>query len=529
MWRFEVPRIRFGSGFAMTVVVILSAIGMGILVPFVQPRIDAVLLLALGAVLVFPILKRIRKGVFDPFEPIVIFSLAYGVIFLARPIAILTSGNFIHSRPTRDIDFRDTFTVVLWMGLIGAGSFMLGYALPLGRQLARRVKSPPREFHTDTAVVAASGMAVLGVVLFGLYVIQAGGIAVLRSFLGGRNFVAEAEFFQRSTGYLYIGPYLLTPAALILIAIGRLRRSGVFIFLGANMALLVVLRAAPVGSRMLLLPLVTGLVVYGYVSRGKRPSIVLLMSGLVLAFVGSSFIFSIRDSASRQELGVAEALVDNFSHPSQALEPILAGPDANMVLGLAVVAQIVPDEIPYKYGMATVGDLFIRPIPRLLWPEKPLNPRAEVVSTLWPEEFAANIVNPEFSPLLYFYMDLGLPGVAMGMLVYGVVLRGLFEYYVLHQDNPVVQLLFAASSGLVVVAVRDQPTDTVLRFAVTVLPILIVFYVAGIWSSAKVSPSETPMASPAASQVGAGGGLRRHLNPLGLQTRGTPTSRTGYD
>jgi hypothetical protein len=45
-----------------------------------------------GIVLALPLVVRIVWRTFDPFEPIVIFSLAYGVMFVARPASMLAHG-----------------------------------------------------------------------------------------------------------------------------------------------------------------------------------------------------------------------------------------------------------------------------------------------------------------------------------------------------------------------------------------------------------------------------------------------------
>jgi hypothetical protein len=47
------------------------------------------LIIAIGVTLVAPLVSRSLQGRFDPFEPLVPFVLAYGVMFVARPISIL--------------------------------------------------------------------------------------------------------------------------------------------------------------------------------------------------------------------------------------------------------------------------------------------------------------------------------------------------------------------------------------------------------------------------------------------------------
>ena len=45
--------------------------------------------IGVGVVLTLPIAWRVREGRFDPFEPILVFVLFWGVVFVVRPIAIV--------------------------------------------------------------------------------------------------------------------------------------------------------------------------------------------------------------------------------------------------------------------------------------------------------------------------------------------------------------------------------------------------------------------------------------------------------
>jgi hypothetical protein len=61
--------------------------------------VDAILVVAIAAVLLVPIARRVRAGRFDPFEPIVRFATAYGVMFVVPPAAMLAKDAVSYTGP----------------------------------------------------------------------------------------------------------------------------------------------------------------------------------------------------------------------------------------------------------------------------------------------------------------------------------------------------------------------------------------------------------------------------------------------
>jgi hypothetical protein len=111
-----------------------------------------------------------------------------------------------------------------------------------------------------------------------------------------------------------------------------------------------------------------------------------------------------------------------------------------------------------------------------LWPEKPRSSRQRLVATIWPVEAARGGLNPEFSVLLYFFWDFSYPGVLLGLALYGVLARALFQYYLLHSSHLPVQVFFALGLWFLPFAVRDNPVDTTVNLTFGLAPILFVFW-----------------------------------------------------
>src|SRR5436189_1824092 len=92
----------------------------------------------IGVVLALPLVVRIVRRTFDPFEPIVIFSLAYAVMFVARPASMLGHGrlNWL------GVDIRGTLPLALLHAFVGAVAFVGAYELRVGQALARTLPKP---------------------------------------------------------------------------------------------------------------------------------------------------------------------------------------------------------------------------------------------------------------------------------------------------------------------------------------------------------------------------------------------------
>ena len=92
-----------------------------------SPVLDWVLVVAIAGVLVAPIAGRVVRRRFDPFEPIVLAVLAYGVMFVVRPAAMIADDARVFVGPRETLDVSATFTETLLLALLGAVSLVVGY------------------------------------------------------------------------------------------------------------------------------------------------------------------------------------------------------------------------------------------------------------------------------------------------------------------------------------------------------------------------------------------------------------------
>jgi hypothetical protein len=424
------------------------------------------LIAAVALVLLLPIAWRIGQRRFDPFEPLVLFTLAWGAMFVARPVSMLVG----EERSFVGLDVMPTFRSALLLALVGAAGFVAGYEMRAGRRLAQRLPAP-RSVDVRVATVGALVVVGLGLVALMLILPAAEGIDALRALFAGRN--ANDGLLQPSSSYISHASVLLAPAAFVLVGVALRERSPGLAIIAALTLALALARVVPGGARMVLLPLLGGIFVLVYVMRTTRPRAPLLAVLVLLALLGSYFTLQLRDPTDDVTLRTG---VEQLLHRPQAvLDPVLNGSDAEMVLALSAALTVVPDELGHRWGGATIGNLVTRPVPREIWSRKPRPPGETVVATVWPD---LSGVDPAFSPLLVLYWDFGLVGVVLGMALFGLLARLFYEWFLVHRHAFGAQLLFSTGVWLVVIAARNDPVDTIALGAFLVGPVVAIVAIA---------------------------------------------------
>lgn len=101
-----------------------------------------------------------------------------------------------------------------------------------------------------------------------------------------------------------------------------------------------------------------------------------------------------------------------------------------LVYCVAAILRDVPRAVPYQYGSTLVLAPIGMFVPRFIWPDKPMI----MIGRQFGETF--QLVNPldettQISPTFpgEFYWNFDLPGVVLGMLLFGVAMRWFYERY----------------------------------------------------------------------------------------------------
>jgi hypothetical protein len=425
--------------------------------------VAATLATGVAIVLALPIVARFLRRRFDPFEPIVIFAVAYGVIFVARPASMLVRDELTYA----GVDIRETLARALFLALVGAVAFVGAYEVT-GRALAARLPAPT-EIGPRTGLLAAGVLVVLALVALLGTVWREGVLTGLKVLLGGQT-AETRDLLAQAGAYGFNTVMLLIPAGLLLAGLALRRRSRALAALAAAPIGLALTLLVPIGGRTFLLPLLGGLLVLLYVSRGARPRIWTVLALGFAAFVVAYVLDVVRTPWERDQVGpvLREVLV----RPDKPVRATVDGEDADMAPAFAAALTAVPSQLEYRYGGAVLGDLATRPIPRALWAGKPRSGVEQVVETIWPP--LVTYFNPALSSVFYFYWDFSVFGVLAGMAIFGLACRTLYEWFRLHRGVLSAQLVFALAIWLILPAVRNTPVDAIVLACFVALPVVVV-------------------------------------------------------
>lgn len=431
---------------------------------------SAVVILAVGVaiVLALPIAWRVAQRRFDPFEPILVFALAWGVMFVVRPLAIVIRDdtNF------HGVDIGSTLDKAVLLALLGGVAFVIGNEAVVAKRLAARIPATTSRWTARRALVGSCIASGLGMASLAVFLLSIGGTSAVGTFLRGRSTELD-ELMRDSPLILFWFSLLVIPGALTAFAVAVARPRYRTLLAAALLIALALLRIVPTGSRLNVLVLIGAIVVVAYLHRSRRPGLIAVVVGFLVALtVSYSFLF-FRYAETRESFPAVVRSVG--STPDRIFAPVLRGADAEMAPALAGALRVIPADLGYAYGEATLVDLVARPVPRVLWNGKPLPHTQRVTGIVWPEARELGGFDPAFTPLLSFFWDFGLLGVVIGMFGYGLVARGLYEYLLRTSGDTRVQVVYAAALWTVVVAVRFDPVLLVMHLAVVFIPMLLIF------------------------------------------------------
>ncbi|MDP9348210.1 MAG: oligosaccharide repeat unit polymerase [Gemmatimonadota bacterium] len=412
-----------------------------------------------GVLLAIPVIVTGFRGEWDPFEPIFMVNTALALYFVMAPAADLLDG--------REYFFGKHITSALpgafLVAALGIASMTVAYYSGIARRVARLLPTTPpmRPGLARYGIV----VGVLAVLLFGVYLrVSQRSWTYLLTFgqLGSAPGIDPGSTTEAPlTNYLYSTLNWLITSFMILFA--SMRRGRVFLAL-AFFPLLAMLMT--IGFRYKVLVFVLAPVVYTYLKSGRRPRLVQLMIIALLGFLVVGGLGTVRDEF-REGMEVQAPtwsdISDAFLTSLSIYQPYVAIVDA------------FPEERDFLGGQS-YAYLFYQPIPRGLWPSKPEPPVKEIIRTSFGGE-AAVIAGVAYPNIGEMYAEFGALGVSVGMGLFGLMIRTLYEYLRRHPHDLWVRMSYAlALPYLVQVISRGHFVGVVHDLVFLFLPIVV-----GMW------------------------------------------------
>lgn len=443
---------------------VAASAGAGSVLAVLDVRTDVALVAAVAAVLLLPLAVRVAQRRLDVFEPIVTATIALFVMYVARPAALLADGR---THTFKGYDVSGQFRHAIVLVLLGVVALELGYAAPLARRTVARLAPPRDRWDVDMTVVFALGLAALGLGLFGIFLLQAGGWSVLTVMLHGRS-SAQLPFFDRSSAYFWAGPQLLWPASLLLVALGIGTRRRGFVATAVLLMLPLAVFAGAQGSRIVLLPLLAAPALLYFLATGRRPKVPALLLAAYLFFTIGIAYFRETRTAGDHVSRVAQVERSLTDPGYEYRQLVFDGVDNDMFESLAAELNVVPSRLPIA-PLDFVLRTAAKPIPSIVWKGKPYPPEEELTRVMYPRE----VTRASSSAALIgnLFQLGGTVGVLVGMFVTGWLLRLPWEYFRRFRRSATAQLLLTACTMFIPILLRGAIGETLANALFALVPL----------------------------------------------------------
>jgi hypothetical protein len=472
-------------------VVPIAAVVLGVLIAAIGPADLPMLIVATGTATVLPILVAKTRRRLDVFEPLVPASAAFALLFVARPIVDVLYGSPLYA-DTRSA----TFSLAMVAALAAIVGFNAGYDAGLGLRLARHLPAP--SFRANDSVLLVGSVSLAGAAFAALIFIavQSGGLGALFAQRGALGTGQTGEV----PAIVYGATALATPALLLLWTVeGRARWIARVLSLAPLAVILIA--TIPRGDRRTLIPVLVAAIAMYYLARDTRPSKrTVVVSLFVVFFV---LVVPLRD-ARNGGLSYWDAMTQSISDPGSAVERLLRTGDTEMIDTLALeVGQVgVDPRMPWQYGMATLSETILQPIPRQIWPDKPQPIRNLIIDANWGMTDGGCVsLCPTFSVVGTLYADVGIMSVFLGTLSLGVLFRAAYAYFMHWRHSRFAQAAYAGTLFLPFFVWWSSLSSVVIYAGFYLVPILLITRLArsqGSWLGAPSLASSTPLSREAA-------------------------------
>jgi hypothetical protein len=435
-------------------------------------RLDAVgwiSLFIVGGLAVFAWQSRMHIRV-DFFEPVYFITLLFLMVFFLRPIQLLLDYD---ARVRFVPDDPQLFQSALLLGALGFICFLGGYLGKMGILIGRKLPAFGEHWSQRRVVQVAIAYTLIGMAGYSFAVARSGGFGLFLSTLQGRRLLAaEGNWVFASALYLVHAAMLITGAYWF-----KTKR------LGALFLICLILSAGSAvaqGGRSAVLVNMLALLVMFYYLRAFRPGRILINTLIIGMFAALGLYFVVIQKAIRTQtlgVGVPGAVIA----PSKLL---VGNAVASFVKEFTqfdwfvIILDIVPSLIVFQHGK-TFLQFFAMFVPQTLWPAKPLP-----ISFVTSMQLGGARSGTPFTLVGELYLNFHVPGIILGMVLFGIFVRALYAYLRKNINDPAVILLYAYSFS----SLHGLFTRTFAPRAFT----LVLFMIPTIFALRYISRGKTP-------------------------------------
>lgn len=362
----------------------------------------------------------------DPFAPPLVLSFCVLLLYVVRPILLVAGWSETISRDPLPAPWVMVKAQAMCLAMLVC--IWIGYLSPLGRGVARAVPAPSRRWsaHRLRVLAVVGGLASLAglVIVMGIAVSRMGSLAAQ---------LADPSGIRRtdSTGLGLPGMLKSVPVqiALLMTFIAALRTRR-FVLYALPLGFLAFVSQISFGARGPIMGTILSLcIIFHYTRRrfhGRQVAALLLAGAALYTVIGFWRLQGV----------TAEDKLDRLSAVWEGLPRYIHQYDM-----LLIAAEQVPEQVDF-IGFDAVKGAIVRVIPRQLYPNKGLSPFGVILLKIAPG-FVALGVTPAISMPAELYVNLGVPGLILGSLYFGLFLRAAYEYMLVYRFSGPTVIIYA--------------------------------------------------------------------------------------
>lgn len=369
--------------------------------------------------LIWIVFYRLLKGKMDPFDPYYISTGLYFMIFVYAPWIWIDRGQTSY-QGVQVMEYLPISTVVFNIAYAVFSLFSLFRIKTKRKRInINYITDESDKFqiflddNTTTSYISRYGLIVFLVSFF---------FSMLYYRITGRSLlfmITLGQGSERSAGRVGEGLYFLAqfirsaiPGILLLFAFARKYR--IFVYISAYLLCAVCISS---GSRNLAICVILSLIVYHYLQKGKRPSIIMIFAGIVAMYLFVGFVGLFRGAMrSGGEIDFTtmnkDSLFNAFMFNVEIFYPFYT-----------LVGYLNSGIISYHYGLGIIN-IPIQFIPHVIWPSKP----ATLGLTAFEAMYGNSMGGAAYPNIGEFYYEFGLIGIIVGMAIFGSAVQKCFSF-----------------------------------------------------------------------------------------------------
>ena len=445
-------------------IALLAGLLPSLLIALIETGSVISLSLLLLIILIIPLLSRAVKGTLDAFEPITVCVLIFAIGYPLRALSIIWLEDLqLTLRPLGEQETIYYLSLALFYAIIGLVAFYGGYSTGLGKAIGKKLFVAGNQWSAVRTRRIIILFSISGLFFYFLLMEMAGGVVHFITHMAYR-----VELIGGGAGGYVRWGVTLMPLATIIWYIHCLTKKKSKLF-WAHFAVSSLLLASLGGRSGVILFWLVLLIIHHYLV--KKINLKKMFALVVIFLVFSSGMLAFR-LATRGGFQIEQfrIMAADIISPQGLAESMAR--DFNIIDRFILIMRgvSVTGELDLKFGRTIFIDPWLMPIPRAIWPDKPTTVGGLIVRTFFPGWGGIGGIPP--SLLGEFYLNFLLPGIILGMFLFGVACKMLHSYLDFNCNNKGVVAVYAISITHVLgFALSGNFTLTVMSYLMQIIPL----------------------------------------------------------